>query len=216
MCVKPQRRACGTAPRAEMQLVDRDRRGRGLTGTAALHPGGVLPAVVQVGDHGCGLGRQLARERQRVGLVDLIVALAGTDAKLVPGARDDAGHEAGPDPAAAAGQGRLALPAPVVLIADHGDRFRVGGPDREPGARLAVFTRGVRAQMIPETGVGALGKQVNVDVAKLAQGAKMPYLDGFAQKRGARTGDGFASARQLPMPTTWTQALSSAIRRATW
>jgi hypothetical protein len=56
-----------------MYFIDRDRSIQRVAVFTFLHPLLVLPAIVQVPDNGCGLGRLFAMKGKRIGLFGLIM-----------------------------------------------------------------------------------------------------------------------------------------------
>jgi hypothetical protein len=88
---RPVRLARDAAPRAEVDLVDRDRRAGRLELRARLAPRVVAPAVVEVPHDGARARRDLLPHGERVRLVDAVAAHAATDVVLVDGALGDPG-----------------------------------------------------------------------------------------------------------------------------
>ena len=112
-----------------------------MESAARFHPGPVLPPVVEIPDDRRRAGCLLVKEPHRVGLRDLVAAVARDDPVLVERALADVGHEPLPDARAIPQPEPVALRIPVVEIPDGRDRNGVGRPDREEGtaptARLA-------------------------------------------------------------------------------
>jgi hypothetical protein len=86
-----------SAPRAEVHLVDADRRVGGVTGPTTGHPSGVAPLVRQVPHDRPRLRRNLGAHGERVGLVDA-VPVRPDDMELVDVADAGACDDALPDP----------------------------------------------------------------------------------------------------------------------
>ena len=158
--------AVGVAPpRAEVHLVDRDRRVERVARAPARHPVGVAPLVVERPDARRGAWRLLAEEGERIALVRHRRAVARHDAVLVGLAVARRGREPLPDAGAVpARRSGSALGVPAVPVADHRHRARVRRPDRELRAR----PRGVAmaAEVLVQARVRALAEQVDVVVAQ--------------------------------------------------
>ena len=91
--------------------------------------------MLRLEDHGGGLRRLLAGEREGVGLVELAAAQSRQQPVLVTGPGGDAGDEAFPDPRdSACGRG-VALAVPIVEVPDDGDAFGIRRPygEEDPG-----------------------------------------------------------------------------------
>ena len=156
------------APRAEVDLVDRDRlvelRGLGPAG----EPVRVAPGVLRVVDDRGRLRRQLGGEGERVGLQPDLARLR-EDLVLVVGAVADAGEEELPDAARAERPHRVQPAVPGVEVTDDRDGARARGPDGEGGAVHALVLDHVRAELGPELLVAALAREVEVHVAQRRQ-----------------------------------------------
>jgi hypothetical protein len=79
------------APRAEVNLIDGDRRACRVAIAAPAHPVAVLPGRTEFPDHGRGARRRLPVARERVSLVDLKAAIARLDVIFVALAMTDLG-----------------------------------------------------------------------------------------------------------------------------
>ena len=154
-----------TAPRAEVDLVDRHRLDLRVAQPPAVDPRVVAPRVRRPVDHRGGLGRRLGLEGDRVGL-QADVAVLRVDLELVAGALDHAGQEELPDPRRAERAHRVQAPVPRVEVAHDADRPRGGRPHREGRPRHAVDLPDVRAQAAVEVLVAALARQVQVHLAQ--------------------------------------------------
>jgi hypothetical protein len=155
-------------PRAEVDLVDRDRALQRVALAARAQPLLVGPLVPGLVHDGRGLGRDLGLEGHRVGLqADL--AVLGEDLELVVVPAPDAGQEDLPDAARAERAHRVRAAVPVVEVADDGDRLRGRRPDGERGAAHAVELEHVRAQLLPQLLVAALADEVQVELADRRQ-----------------------------------------------
>ena len=127
------------APRAEMDLVDRD-RGRAVVALPALgHPGCVLPHMARWrGDHRSGTGRGLRLLGMGIGLQRQQRAIGAEQLVFIEMTGDEAGHEDFPKPAGVPFAHRHAAAVPGVEIADHADPARVGAqPQAIPRHRHA-------------------------------------------------------------------------------
>ena len=156
---------CGIAPpRAQVHFVDGHRRGERVGRAAPLHPRLVLPCdsrARQITDAVSG-GRS-EREGERVGLVGLIVVARRYDAKLVAVAGPCAVGVAFPDARlVAAPMQDVRVAVPSVPVADDRDPPGVGRPYGESRARGVD----VRAQPLVQALVGALAKEIGVEVGK--------------------------------------------------
>ena len=159
-----------TTPGPEVDLVDRDRRVRADRRPPAGHPCGVLPVVVEGGDHRRRRRRLVRGRPDGVRLLRPLAVVAGDrvpvrlpDERAGDVRRPDAGLPDGLEP----------VTGPAVEIAEDVDRRRVRGPHGEPRAC------GVRvgAQAVVQVTVGALVEQVQIDVAERVgrrHGASLP------------------------------------------
>ncbi len=162
--VPAQEAVVGVAPpRAEMHLVDADRRVQGV-GTPALC--GHRRHRRQRAHHAGGGRPHLALQRERVGLQRQQAAVAGEQFVLVGAARPDARQEDLPDAALAAQAHRVAAAVPVVEVAHHADPRRVRRPDRERGAGHPFAFAHDRPQHLVGAQVLAFGQQPGVGVAE--------------------------------------------------
>ena len=117
------------APRAEVQLVDRDRGVAGDQRPAGRHPLGVAPVVEQLCDDRGGGRRLLGGKGERVALVERFAG-SGGDAVLV--ALPDFGLElALPDAGRVVGQRPIRRVGPPVHVTNEPDTGGVGGPHPE-------------------------------------------------------------------------------------
>ena len=126
-------------PRAQVDLVDRDRAVAVVDGVAALHPGAVAPGELgQAFEPGGGLGRLLGREGDRIRLERQERAVGSAHLELVVPAPLQFGDEQFPDAAILPQPHRVASAVPVVEVADDRDAAGVRRPDREAEARRAA------------------------------------------------------------------------------
>ena len=155
------------APRAEMHLVDRDRRFAVVALPPRRHPGAVLPRMAgrrrddrggarrRLGPLGMGVGLQ--RQERAIGAEQLVfIEVAGAEA----------GHEDLPEPAGMALAHRHAPAVPVVEIADHADPAGVGRPDREGNPKDAVMLNRMGAELLIAGEVVAFGEEMHVEFAE--------------------------------------------------
>ncbi|MCY1542484.1 hypothetical protein D9M68_782320 [compost metagenome] len=151
-------------PRAQVHLVDRLRRIECVALPARGHPVVVAPAVGQVADARGGGGRRLRAERDRVGLVDRVVAVVRADAVLVGLAFRGSRCLPVPDARAVrARRERIGIARPAVPVADHRDRRGIRRPHRE--TCTALFLVEVAAEQVVQPGVGSLAEKVDVAFA---------------------------------------------------
>ena len=165
------------APRAEVHLVDGDRRLQGLLGAAVLHPGRVGPGVVERGDDRRGPGRRLVEEADRVCLVPAHAAAA--DPVLVLLSSPGAGDEPVPD-APFAPLERAGGVVPLVEISLHRDEVRLGRPHGEADAVVAPLRADVGAEGV-----------VDARVVAAREGGQI----GEKRRRGRRGGHGKCGLR---------------------
>ena len=60
----------------------------------------------------------------------------------------------------------MGVGVPAVEVADNGNAFGIGGPDREIGTGLAIVRDQVRAKLLVETVVAALVKEMEVHIGE--------------------------------------------------
>ncbi len=150
-----------------MHLVD----AHGGVEAVALPPPGhviaVLPVVAGgIVHHRGGARGVLALEGEGVGLEGQHLAGGALDLELVEVPGDHAGDEELPHARGREGAHDVPAPVPVVEGAHHAHATRVGGPHREVHPGDAVPLRGVGAELLVEPEVGALGHEVDVQVAQ--------------------------------------------------
>ncbi len=147
----------GAPPRAQVHLVDRDRRVEGEPVRAPGHPRRIVPFVFQRPHARRGARRALEEEGHRVGLVQNGTALPAPDPELVGLAALDARHRAVPDAGVIGSRReRIARLVPAVEFADHRDGGSIGRPD---GKRCTVGMQ-VAAERLVQTSVRAFAKEI--------------------------------------------------------
>src|SRR5579875_3167689 len=154
-------------PRAEMDLVDRDRRVAPARAAATLQPGRVGPGLGAeiVHDRG-GARRTLRIEAVGIGLESQELAVEPLDLVFVEGARPDTGDKELPDPAFVAIAHGQAPAVPIAEIADHADARGARRPDREDGSGDALDGAKMSAQALIALEMGALGQEMHVELAE--------------------------------------------------
>ena len=146
-----------------MDLVDRHR----LATLIGLGPEGAMRLVAPVvthrrgGDRGGGRA-QLRAERERIGLQRQPDAVGSDDLVFVGLALADIGDEDLPDAGVEAVPHRMAAAVPVVEGADDRNPPGVGRPDREVHARGALMRHQMRAELVEQAQMRALGNVVVV------------------------------------------------------
>jgi hypothetical protein len=154
-------------PRAQMHLVDRDRRIAGILRTPPCHPGGVVPAIAgDVANDRCRARRMLGAEADRIGLQRARQAVRAEKLVFVGRAVADAGQEYLPHAGRTAPPHRMAPAVPAVEIPHDRDPLRVRRPDREMGAIHALMPHHMGAKCRPQPPMRALADQVFVDLAQ--------------------------------------------------
>jgi hypothetical protein len=156
------------APGAEVELIDRHRRGHGLALVAAGHPLVVAPRVGGGEHDAVGARRGQGRERERVGL-ERERPLRGDQLVLVLHPSRDPGHEQLPHPGSAEQSHRVQAAVPAIELTHHPHGAGVGRPDRERGPGHAVEGALVGAELLPQPLVGGLADQVLVDLPDRGQ-----------------------------------------------
>ena len=157
-------------PRAEVDLVDRDRALERLGLGPVREPLLVGPVVRRLVHDRGGLGRHLGGEGDRIGLqADL--AVRREDLVLVVRAGLDAGQEELPDPGRPERAHRVHAAVPEVEVADHGHGAARRRPDRERRPAHAVHLLHVRAEPGPHLLVASLAEEVLVELADGGQEA---------------------------------------------
>src|ERR1035437_5742594 len=141
-------------PRAEVHLVDRDRRAQRVGAPARGDPLLVRPLVLRAPDDGGGVGRNLRVERERVGL-DPQAPLLRADLELVRRAFDDTRYEQLPDAGGTKRAHRVQATVPRVEVADDRNGARVRGPAGKRRADGAVDLAYVRTELLVQLLVAA-------------------------------------------------------------
>ncbi len=128
------------------------------------HVSGVTPDVRRrVAGHRGGGRPQLGAERERVGFQRQHSAIGADDLELVGNAFLDVGNEGFPHARAAAQAHGVSPPVPGVERAHHRHPPRVRGPHRELEPPRAFVVDPVRAHLVEQPCVTALGHQVVVE-----------------------------------------------------
>jgi hypothetical protein len=150
------------APRAEMHLVDRDRRAQRVgSGGERRRPADGL----EIDDDRSGARPHLGGESHRIGLQRQQLAVGADDLVFVLVSRLDARDEDLPEAVAAHPHGMTAA-VPEIEVADHADPTGVGSEHRERDARRAVDHHRMRAELLVETRMRALGEQVEIELGQ--------------------------------------------------
>ena len=149
-----------------MHFVDRERRRGRLPLRPPRHPVLVLPRKVERGDDRARARRRLRAEREGIGLVHAVAAMARDDVELVHGAGPDHRNEPFPDSRLRARTKREAALVPVVEVAHHEYALGVRREDREGTARPSPDFHGMRAQLLVEPEVAPLVEEVKVVVGQ--------------------------------------------------
>ena len=165
------------APRAGMQLVDVDRRAQRIPGAAPRQPLAVVPVITaDVRDYGRIVRPQLHLKRERVSL-ELDVAVCVVDLEFVKRARADVRHERLPHARVGAPLHDVAVPVPMIEVADDADAPRVRRPHREARAAHAVALDRVRAELAMDVVVVALAEQVEIEVGEVGGGHEKRFYN---------------------------------------
>ena len=156
-------------PRAQVDLVDRDRSIERVAVAASVEPRGVAPFVVQVPDLRGRAGRSLPRDRVGIAFVGPVVAVVGAQMNLVEAAVVRARYRAFPDARlVGAGLERVAPGRPVVELADDRHFGGIRRPDREP--RAFGFSEGKRTELFVQRRVSPFFEKVDVAIGEAACG----------------------------------------------
>src|SRR5271156_1288668 len=150
-------------PRAEMNLVDRNRRVQRVARRARGHPLLVLEAVARaINDRG-GRRRQLQRGRPRISL-EVRRALVRTNFILVARAGLEPRDEQFPDSRPAHRTHHVDAAVPSVEVADHAEAACVGCPDceRHPGDAAQIAR--MSAEYLVRSLVLEFAKQVEIEI----------------------------------------------------
>ena len=158
------------APRAEVELVDRDRGAMRDPRAPRPHPLAIGPLVPRLPHHRCRRRWMLGARRERIRLV-AHDTIRSDDRVLVACAVADARHGAVPDPGRLARRKGIGAHAPVVPVADHADRTRVRCPHREDGPTVGQ----VRAELLIEPVVRTLVEQEQI-VGGQERHGRAPYV----------------------------------------
>jgi hypothetical protein len=155
----------GAAPGAEVQFVDRDRRIEGIRARTIPHPCFVAPVVIEGPHPRCRGGRRLGREGERIGLLEMTIALGGFDPVLVAAAVAGLRYDAFPDARTVPARSeRMRLGIPARPVCDHRDVPCVGGPHGE--AMTGAVRLRMTAQAAIESRVGAFPEEIDVVIGQ--------------------------------------------------
>ena len=154
-------------PRTEMHLIDRHGHAARIAMAPRLDIGLVVPhEVAGLGHAGRRLRPDFGVESERIALQRKQPPARIQQFELV--ALPDGGtwDEDFPDADVHALAHDMAAAVPVIEVADNGDARRIGRPDREMHAVMALVADGVRAELVVEAKVIALGHVVVVERAQ--------------------------------------------------
>ena len=150
-------------PRAEVDLIDRDRRVQALAPGPRIHPVVVVPGELgDVPDDRGGLGPDLGREAVGVGLLDEVAVDPALDLELVDLALDQAGEEDLPEAALSNSASGVGAAVPAVEVADHADPEGVGRPDGEVDPPDPLVGPDVGAELLVALVMRPLAEQMEV------------------------------------------------------
>ena len=170
-------------PRAEMDLVDRDRRAQGVQARRRGARAGQFGLVEN--DRG-GLGTDLGGKRERIGFHRQMLAVRFDDIELVMIA--DAGLRNEQLPIAdAAHAHRMTSSVPEIEIADDADALGVRRQHHEGHAVDAVERHRMRAELVVDPLMGAFAEQMEIEVAQDRRKAVgVVELDDIVAEAGAK------------------------------
>src|SRR5712692_3179531 len=152
------------APRAQVDLIDRNGRLEPVGSLPRGHPGFVAPRVaVDIGDDRSALWPQLRVERVRVGLQHQ-AAQPRADLELVDYSLVQARNKQLPDPGRAAVAQWVHPAVPVVEVTDYADALRVWRPNAEMHALDAGDLAHVRPELVVFPVMGSFADQVQVEI----------------------------------------------------
>ena len=149
-------------PRAYMDFVHRNRRVPGISLVAQPHPFVVGPLVIEVPHNRTGARRRFMMKAVGIGLVDAVHVKPRTQVVLVDRTLPQAGNEALPDAGMFPRSHRVRIRIPAIEVPDHRDALGIGRPHREVGAGFAVHGKDVRTQLLVQTVMASLVKEVKV------------------------------------------------------
>ncbi len=149
-------------PRAQVDLVDRHRRGEGvdIAGRRAR-----MRYLCLVEDDGCRARAHFGGKGQRIGFQGQMLALRADDVEFIVIADGGVGHEQFPI-ADAAHAHRMPPWIPEVEIADHADPPRVRSEHHEGDAGNAVQRHRMHAELVVNPLMSAFTQQVKVKIAQ--------------------------------------------------
>ena len=152
-----------------MDFIDAQRRPQRVPLPPLRQPGLVRPLeLAAIPDNGRVLGRRLEEEPVGISLqADLPVQVANLELVLRPFAH--AGDEDLPHPRQAQRAHLVAVPVPIVEIADHADALGVGRPDREAGAGHPVDRAQLRPELVVNPALVPLAEEEQIRLAQRRQ-----------------------------------------------
>ena len=151
-------------PRSRMHFIDRYRHPARI-GRGPACPVCRIAPFMRIGrvDHAGGGGPEFGAEGEGIGLQRLHRAARADHAILVGAPGLDIGQEHFPHADIGAAAHRVPACVPIVEIADHRDELGIGRPDREMDAFRAFVLDHMRAELVEQPEVRALGDQEIVE-----------------------------------------------------
>ena len=149
-------------PRAEMNLVDRNRRAQPVD--ARRRRLRMRDRRLVEHDRRC-LGPHFRGKGHRIGLQRQMLAVGADDIEFIVVARPGVRDEQFPV-ADAAHAHRMAPRIPEIEIADHADPPRVGREHDEGDPVNAIERHRVRTELVVKTLVGALTQEIEIEIAQ--------------------------------------------------
>ena len=155
------------APRAEMDLVNRNRRFAVVAPPALCHPSAVMPDMARgVGGHRRGAGRPLGLLGLRIGLERQKLAIGSENLVFVEMTGPQPGYEEFPKTARLSASHRHPPPIPGVEVADHADPARIRRPQSEGHALDPLVDEQMGPKSLVARKMVSLGEQVNVELTE--------------------------------------------------
>jgi len=160
-----------------MDFINGNRPVAAVSGLAILQPMIIVPlSPSEITNNGCGGRRVLGAETHRICLRRQNNTVERPDFVFVTGTLPHFGQEGFPDTGRATSPHWMAMPVPMIEIADHGDPGSIGRPDGEVSAGNPLYFEKMCTQHVPQSKMRSFGQQMLVHIAEYGSESKRIFL----------------------------------------